>query len=457
MAGIGFELRKLLGGGSFLAEMRAYLYAALVSSGPWLLSVICLGVLSLYRVSGVSDAQREVFRTAVIYAYAFSLVHSGFFQLVATRYLADKLYLNQPEATLSTFITTCVPMLGTGTVFGLLVLAPFPLSPAFKVLEVLLFNLICLIWVSMAFISSVKDYLGIVYAYAAGGLVSFGGAVLLGATHGLEGSMAGFACGQGLIVFWILSRLVTEFPSSRPWNREFLGYFKKYWDLALVGLLYNLAVWADKFVFWAAPDSRLIAAPFATHDLYEGPIFLSYLTIVPTLAVFLIKIETGFYEHYRDYYKKIVGRKRLGEILREKTLMVAMLRESMRQVFIVQGGVSGVCLLYAPDILKVMGLSPIQIPMFRVAVIASFLQVLMSLCVIVLFYFDLRRRVLVVTLSYLVGNAGFSLLSVHLGFPYYAYGYLCACLLALFVGFHLLDRSVRDLEFITFARQPVIS
>ncbi len=52
MAGIGFELRKMLRGDSFLSDMSAYLYAAMVSSGPWLMSVLCLAVLGLYSYSG---------------------------------------------------------------------------------------------------------------------------------------------------------------------------------------------------------------------------------------------------------------------------------------------------------------------------------------------------------------------------------------------------------------------
>ena len=34
MAGIGFELRKILSKDSYTSTMRAYLYAGLISSGP---------------------------------------------------------------------------------------------------------------------------------------------------------------------------------------------------------------------------------------------------------------------------------------------------------------------------------------------------------------------------------------------------------------------------------------
>ena len=57
MAGIGFELRKILSKDSYTSTMRAYLYAGLISSGPWVLSIISvmlIGVLSLGAVLPLS-------------------------------------------------------------------------------------------------------------------------------------------------------------------------------------------------------------------------------------------------------------------------------------------------------------------------------------------------------------------------------------------------------------------
>ena len=47
MAGIGFELRKLLKRDSLLGMMQAYAYAGIISSGPWVLSIIGILVIGL--------------------------------------------------------------------------------------------------------------------------------------------------------------------------------------------------------------------------------------------------------------------------------------------------------------------------------------------------------------------------------------------------------------------------
>ena len=45
MAGIGFELRKILSRDTYTATLHAYVYAGLISSGPWVLSIISVSVI----------------------------------------------------------------------------------------------------------------------------------------------------------------------------------------------------------------------------------------------------------------------------------------------------------------------------------------------------------------------------------------------------------------------------
>ena len=50
MAGIGFELRRLLRDRSFLGLLRGYGYAGLITSGPWVFSIVgvlLIGILSV--------------------------------------------------------------------------------------------------------------------------------------------------------------------------------------------------------------------------------------------------------------------------------------------------------------------------------------------------------------------------------------------------------------------------
>ncbi len=455
MAGIGFELRKMLRRDSYLAEMSAYLYAAMVSSGPWLMSVLCLAVLGLYSYSGFSRLEQDIFRTTIVYVYAFTLIYVGFIQLVVTRYLADRFYLNDERITLTAFYTSALIALAAGTVICGTALWFFELTSTYKIIALILFLIVAMIWLAMIFLSAVKDFRSIVQAFAVGTTVSVGGAFFFYPIMGLEGYLLGYTVGQALIFFWLLARLLAEFPPARVWDSAMLRYFVKYWELALIGMLFNLAIWIDKMLFWIAPDSRLIVPYLRTHDLYEGPIFFAYLTIVPSLAIFLVKVETKFYEHYHDYFAKIVSKKELSSVIKEKQGMIIMLKESLREILIVQGSLTLLCLLMAPDFITMVGLSPLQKPLLQIALVGALLQVLLSVAVIILFYFDLRKEVLAVTLVFLFTNAGLTWLTIKLGFTFYGYGYCYSCFISLMFSFYIVSRSVRDLEYITFSSQPL--
>ena len=455
MAGIGFELRKILDKGSYISELSAYLYAAMISSGPWLMSVICLSVLGLFKGAGFTILRHEMFRSTIIYTYCFSLILVGIIQLVATRYLADRLYVSDEQATLRSFFTSTFLVLAAGLPLAIAIYWTFDVGPFFKLIAVILFLVVCLIWLAMISLSAVKDYKQIVYAFAIGSVLSVVGAIQLFPYLGINGYLLGYTAGQCVIFFWILARLLAEFPADVLWDKGLVRYFVKYWDLAAIGFMYNLAIWVDKMVFWFADDARVIFPWFRTHDFYEGPVFFAYLTIVPTMAIFLMKIETYFYDHYKDYYAKIMAHKPLRQILTEKQGMIAMLRQSMREVFAVQGAITLLAYIFAPYLVDTAQLTALQIPLFRVALIGAFLQVLLSMAVIVLFYFDQRRQVLITSAVFLATNFGFSLATTRMGLQYYGYGYCYSCLVSLILCFILLQKALDDLEYLTFAQQPM--
>jgi len=420
------------------------------------MSIITLSFLSIYRGAGTEDVDRELFKVTVIYSYAFSLIFVGFMQLVVTRYLADQYYDERVDITLQTFMTCAIMLLSLGTFLAWIILYFFEISIIHKYCALTLFLIVTMIWLCMIFLSAIKDYHGLAWAFIGGCMFSIVAAIPLGRYWGTEGYLIGYNIGQALILFWQLSRMLVEFPPSKLWNWEFFEYFKRYWDLAANGLIFNIAIWADKFIFWMAPHSRLIVNHYYTHDYYEAPMFFAYLTIVPTLAMFLMKIETVFYEHYRRYYTKVVQKKCLKRILEEKFLMVSALKESIREIFIIQGTISVLCLIFAPNLIIFIGMNPLQIPTFRIMVVGSFLNVLLASAVVILFYFDQRRLVLAISSIFCITNIIFSYITILLDFKFWGYGYATSCFISLIVAFYLLDRRLKDLEYITFTKQQIV-
>jgi len=104
MAGIGFQLRKILRRDSITSVAQAYTYAGVISSGPWILSILGILLLGFMTISDIKPSFHvSQFQTSVTYLIAVSLVLSGLLQHGFTRYIADRVYEHRDESILPNF------------------------------------------------------------------------------------------------------------------------------------------------------------------------------------------------------------------------------------------------------------------------------------------------------------------------------------------------------------------
>jgi uncharacterized membrane protein len=70
----------------------------------------------------------------------------------------------------------------------------------------------------------------------------------------------------------------------------------------------------------------------------------------------------------------------------------------------------------------------------------------------VYFYMDLRRRSVLLTLSFLSGNVIFTWLSIQGGPFFYGMGFMFSLFLTDIIGLFLLKKDLQDIDFITFVK-----
>ena len=92
MAGIGFELRRLLDRQSLWGLVRAYTYAGVISSGPWVLSILGVMGIGLLSVGPLPAMEVRQFLVTITYLMAASLIWTGGLQLMFARFIADCIY-----------------------------------------------------------------------------------------------------------------------------------------------------------------------------------------------------------------------------------------------------------------------------------------------------------------------------------------------------------------------------
>ena len=237
MAGIGFELRRLLRKDTLLGLIRAYAYAGVISSGPWVLSIIGILIIGIFSLGIViPNAAVTQFQVTVTYLIAVSLTLTGIVQLAFTRFCADRSFEKREDLILPNFggVTLLV------TIFAGLLSLPVAMflfpeqSILFRVLLIACFVVLCNIWIATVFLSGMKQYKAILLLYALGYGITVVAALLL-LFLGLEGLLLGFLLGQVTLLAGMLVLIVRGYPAESVVS--FAMFSKKYLypSLMLVG------------------------------------------------------------------------------------------------------------------------------------------------------------------------------------------------------------------------------
>lgn len=456
MAGIGFELRKILKRDNLLSMLQAYTYAAVISSGPWVLSIVgilIIGVLSYTIV--VPNFLIVQFQVSITYVIAASLIFTGPFQLAFTRFTADRLFEKQGDIILTNFHAVALSVTLVGGTLGLLcVTFLFPAqSVMYRLLLLAAFVIMCNIWIATIFLSGMKQYREIVWLYFAGYTLTVVAALAL-RDYKLEGLMAGFVVGQALLLMGMTVLILRNYPANRFISFEFFHRKTMYPSLLMIGLLYNLGVWIDKFVFWANLDtSQVIIGPLRASVIYDLPVFLSYLSIIPGMAIFLLRMETDFVDYYDQFYHAVRSGGSLEQIEECRNGMVETIRLGIFEIIKIQTIAALLLIVVGEAILKWLGISTLYLPLLYIDVIAAGLQVVLLGILNVFFYLDKRKIVLSICIAFVVLNLLLTLISVRLGPAFYGYGFALALLLVVLAGFVLLSRKLETLEYETFMLQ----
>jgi len=456
MAGIGFELRKILKRDSLLAMLQAYGYAAVISSGPWVLSILGILIIGVLSYAVVVPSTLIVqFQVTITYIIACSLILTGPFQLAFTRFTADRLFERKAEIVLSNFHAVALCVTVAGGLFGLVcVLFLFPQqSLMYRLLALAGFVLMCNIWIATIFLSGMKQYRAIVWLYLLGYALTIAAALLLRRFR-LEGLMAGFVIGQALLLMGMLALILRNFPADRFMSFEFFDKRLRYPALMWIGLFYNLGVWADKFLFWFTADtSQQVIGALRASVIYDLPIFLAYLSIIPGMAIFLLRMETDFVEYYDEFYQAVRSGGSLETIEQFRNGMVDTVRLGLLEIIKIQTIAALLLIVVGEHLLRWLGISPLYLPLLYVDVIAAGLQVVLLGVLNVFFYLDQRRIVLGLCGAFVLLNVGLTALSLRLGPAFYGYGFALALLLVVLAGFFLLSRKFDVLEYETFMLQ----
>ncbi len=456
MAGIGFKLQKYFYKDDVLENAKGTVYSVLISSGPWLISVLTIAFISFYAQMNIKVTDLFVLKSMICYTYAATLIIFGAIEMPITRYIADQLYKNDNTTFKSLYFMLVIASCIFGTLACSVFYSFFPdLSFTIKVTATMFFCSVLIIWISMMFLTAAKDYHQVVLSFLIGGAISIALCIFVGKSYGLTGYVIGYCLGQYVIAICLSICVYKEFRGLDYLSFEFLKYFSKCRPLIFAGLFYYLGIWVDKFIFWHGPEGEKVMSLFYTNRYYDTAMFFAYITIVPSLAIFLVQVETNFYKYYSYYFHSIEEKNNLNILNENIEDIIYSIQRTIINLIKIQLSITLAIWFFTEEILEFLYLPSMVTSIFKYGILGAFLQALFLICNIILLYFLNERRVVFHYFLFFVLNCSLTYLSTLMNFRYHGLGYLISSFIVLLVSLRALNKHVNQLNFFTFMSQPV--
>lgn len=451
MAGIGFELQRVLKQGGMTGALKVALAGIIIVAGPWLISI--LGIFSLSRFAGFAlEEGSGLFTAAIVYSYAFSLFLFGGLHYIFTRYISDLIYVKDDSRA---FAALLISMIFIGLfstivgVFGVYFIRTDQVANLFmyRIFAAILFTAVNLIWLVMIFITLLKKYMTIFLVYIIGMVCSFAAVYVLGKEYRLGGAMAGFSIGQVSILIMLLLLIRRYIKPGNLWReiKPLAGYFKKYRFLLGAGIFYSAGIWVDKIVLWWYSGSPVEGTYLVLFGEYDITVYFANLTLIPGLVYFMVFSETNFYVMLRRFLLKISSRIYTG-IQEEKYRLMKTVRASLREQSLFQAVVTAGLIILASSInTKLLGgLS--SVTTIRLVLAGVFFHLLFLTLLTFLFYLERYKESFITQICFFSINFGGTLHFAGLSTPIYGAGYLLAGIVTSALSGIFLTRGIKTID-----------
>ncbi len=464
MAGIGFTLKKMFQDETYTNRSKAYLYSALVAAGPWITAVITVNILIfiLEFFAARIVEEKELFMGTIVYSFVFSQIITAPWQLMITRYISDKLYTKEYKAIRPSYVGLSKIIF----IFAFFTSVAFywnrPLPILYKVMGVYLFVIISMIWILMVYLSAVKNYELIAKAYIYGGLISIVLTVFLiyrplpfTSLVFANNILFSYLVGLSITYIMLLYNFLSTFYFGNRLEYDFLRYINRLPSLLFIGFFYTMGLWTDDIIMWFSMAGVNILNTYQYAPIYDNAVFLAYLTTIPSSVLFLVSVETEFYDTYKKYYGLVNKTGTYEEIVIAGNDMKRTIYHKLLQTFQVQALISMSLILFSKPLFRFLNFSILIRNIFRVCSLGALCNIFVLLIILVLLYYEARKRALIISFVFFVSNLVLTLFFSMKGLMYYGVGFFLGSLITLIISIFILVFFMRRINYTTFALQPL--
>ncbi len=443
MAGIGFKLQKMLVKDTLTSTTLALLYSALISAGPWL--IMSLNVFFIQHF--LFGLNIGFFRISLAYAFIFSTIIDGFLSFVINRRISDLVYMKDvkrvyKEYSANIFLVFVIS-LSISVIFYLF-------HHDYRFYQILfssyLFVTLSVLWIQVIYASMIEKFSYLILAFVLGNSFSLVTISLLHLNE--EWTYFLYDIGIGFIVY-ALHFIIFKNLKSNGISFEIFSQVRKYWENMLVGVFYYSSIWIDDFIAWIM-IGRNFYDGYRLAPLYDIPMFISYLFVIPTMILFVINVEVGFYEQYKAFYDLLERNGTLEEIKKRKKLMDMYLHHAILTVFAVQIASSFVGMIMSFPLVIYLNLPIESLKILRLGILGATFNAFFLFFLLIVFYFDFREIAYRATLLTFVTNFVISILTTK---SYPALGFTVAFMIGTVYLMYTFFKKYDSLIYVEYTRQ----
>ncbi len=457
MAGIGFQLKKLFYKRGIGATLKAYFYSTFVSIGPVIVSVLAITFLQyILRILEVDRTEMELLQATIMYSFMFAVITSSGFCMYISRYLSDVLFSEKKEDILPALITSITLALMICGAFGIIFYLRSPLPTDYKVLSYLLYIGIVVEMLLAVFVSAINDYKEVSLAFVVGFLVAILVGYVVNEFEILEITNTVILSFDIciFIVSVMLVRSINKFFNKK--SKTHLSFFKafhKIFPLWIINTFYTSGLYTHFFAYWFfAEIAQTVRGTYLYAPHYDIPASFAFLTIMPTLVLFVVKLETGFYLKYRSYFHMINNGACYEDIKVAKIEMRKVLNKEIIYIMEIQLFFSILAMVLGLKFLPYLGFTASMIDMYSILITGYYCAVITFVIMTILLYFNDVKSAIIISASLTLFGFVFSYVSIQFGEAYYGVGFFVGSLLALVIALIRLKVYMVNIEFHVFCK-----
>lgn len=459
MAGIGFELRKIYGRHTLASGIWGTIYATMSTIGPSVLfAILVLGLKTVMDYFSIAEIESRFFISSFSYVFLTAVIVMAFFNTVVSRYISDCIFEKKESSICSSLFGV---LAAASTMMGIVML--ILCIGLYKSGDVGMVFLLVYYWMGILaadayiliiYVSALKQYKEVTFSYFIGvvtAVVIFYLSYKIFGVHLIMSAYAALVGGFFIITLLLVFFCVKAFGRPDKKYFSFLKYFRQYPLLMLSGFCYMLGFYITTMIYWRLSDMKEQVSIFCTAPNYDLAMFLAIVVNMPSLVIFVVKVETAFFDKYVAYLSSLNSGS-YDRIEKERASMCNIIHYQLFYIYEVQLIITVILICLINVFFPYLDISARVLNMFTVLAMGLYCTFCMYFTVIFLYYFEDHRGACIGPVLFVSVTTVLALVFSRIGKPLYPIPLLAGGLVGWVATFFALKYRLNKLNIFLMCR-----